>query len=149
PTTNARTLLEQYGDLEKEELESQNIQVSVAGRLMLDRKSFKVLQDQSGRIQIYATHDVQKDTRLWDIGDIVGVTGQLCKSGKSDLYVMIEEYQLHTKSLRPLPEKNHGRTETEPRYRMRYVELVMNEESLNSYITRTKIVLGIRQFMVA
>src|SRR5699024_5071468 len=75
PTTNARTLLEQYGDLEKEELESQNIQVSVAGRLMLDRKSFKVLQDQRGRIQIYAARDARKDARLWDIGDIVGVTG--------------------------------------------------------------------------
>lgn len=148
PTTNARTLLEQYGDLEKEELESQNIQVSVAGRLMLDRKSFKVLQDQSGRIQIYATRDVQKDTRLWDIGDIVGVTGQLCKSGKGDLYVMMEEYQLLTKSLRPLPEKHHGLTDTEQRYRQRYVDLIMNEETRNTFITRSKIVHGIRQFMV-
>src|SRR5699024_9644158 len=102
----------------------------------------------SGRIQIYATRDVQKDTRLWDIGDIVGVTGQLCKSGKGDLYVMMEEYQLLTKSLRPLPEKHHGLTDTEQRYRQRYVDLIMNEETRNTFITRSKIVHGIRQFMV-
>src|SRR5699024_10815314 len=148
PTTTAQALQEQYGEMGKEELEALNIQVSVAGRLMLDRKAFKVLQDQSGRMQIYATRDVQKNTRLWDIGDIVGVTGQLCKSGKGDLYVMMEEYLILTKSLRPLPEKHHGLTDTEQRYRQRYVDLIMNEETRNTFMARAKIVHGIRQFMV-
>lgn len=148
PTTTAEALQDQYGAMEKEALEALDLQVSVAGRLMLDRKSFKVLQDQSGRIQIYATRDVQKNTRLWDIGDIVGVSGKLCKSGKGDLYVMMEEYQILTKSLRPLPEKHHGLTDTEQRYRQRYVDLIMNEETRKTFITRSKIVHGIRQFMV-
>ena len=103
PDSLAADLIAQYGEEEKDALEARNIVVAIAGRLMLDRKSFKVLQDQSGRIQIYATKDVQQATKHWDIGDIVGVRGKLCKSGKGDLYVMMDEYVLLTKSLRPLP----------------------------------------------
>lgn len=149
PSASAQELQDKYGEEEKEALEAKEIIVSVAGRLMLDRKSFKVLQDQSGRIQIYATKDVQKATRhLWDIGDIVGVTGKLCKSGKGDLYVMMDEYQLLTKSLRPLPEKHHGLTDTEQRYRQRYVDLIMNQETRETFQIRTKLIHGIRQFLV-
>ncbi|MCK2169435.1 OB-fold nucleic acid binding domain-containing protein, partial [Thalassospira xiamenensis] len=111
----AADLQAQYGELSKEELEERDIQVAVAGRLMLDRKAFKVLQDMSGRIQIYASKDVQKDTKHWDLGDIVGVRGKLCKSGKGDLYVMMDDYRLLTKALRPLPEKHKGLTDTEAR----------------------------------
>ena len=107
----AADLQAQYGEVSKEELAEKNIQVAVAGRMMLDRKAFKVLQDMSGRIQIYASKDVQKDTKHWDLGDIVGVKGTLCKSGKGDLYVMMDEYLLLTKSLRPLPEKHKGLTD--------------------------------------
>src|SRR5690606_37764400 len=129
----AADLQAQYGELSKEELEERDIQVAVAGRLMLDRKAFKVLQDMSGRIQIYASKDVQKDTKHWDLGDIVGVRGKLCKSGKGDLYVMMDDYRLLTKALRPLPEKHKGLTDTEARYRQRYVDLIVNDDSRRAF----------------
>jgi len=121
--------------------------VAIAGRLMLDRKSFKVLQDHSGRIQIYATKDVQQATKHWDIGDIVGVRGKLCKSGKGDLYVMMDEYILLTKSLRPLPEKHKGLTDTEMRYRQRYVDLMTNEETRRTFRIRARVISGIRRYL--
>ena len=144
----AADLQAQYGEFSKEELAEKNIQVAVAGRMMLDRKAFKVLQDMSGRIQIYASKDVQKDTKHWDLGDIVGVKGILCKSGKGDLYVMMDEYLLLTKALRPLPEKHHGLTDTEARYRQRYVDLIVNEETRKAFQIRSKMVAGIRNFLV-
>ncbi|MGB2247012.1 MAG: lysine--tRNA ligase [Alcanivorax sediminis] len=144
----AAELQAQYGELSKEELEEKGIQVAVAGRLMLDRKSFKVLQDMSGRIQIYASKDVQQDTKHWDLGDIIGVKGTLCKSGKGDLYVMMDEYLLLTKSLRPLPEKHKGLTDTEARYRQRYVDLIVNEESRRAFQIRAQVVAGIRNYLV-
>ena len=143
----AAELQARYGDKSKEELAEMNLQVAIAGRLMLDRKAFKVLQDMSGRIQIYATKDVQKDTRHWDLGDIVGVRGTLCKSGKGDLYVAMDEYQLLVKSLRPLPEKHKGLTDTEARYRQRYVDLMVNEETRNTFKVRAKIIEGMRSYL--
>lgn len=148
PDAKAQELQEKYGEHERDALEELGLEVAVAGRLMLDRKSFKVLQDVTGRIQIYATKEVQKDTKHWDIGDIVGVKGKLCKSGKGDLYVMMDEYVLLTKSLRPLPEKHHGLTDTEQRYRQRYVDLIMNENTRNTFQIRTKLIQGIRQYLV-
>jgi lysyl-tRNA synthetase class 2 len=125
----AAELQAHYGDKSKEELEELNLEVSVAGRLMLDRKAFKVLQDMSGRIQVYAPKDVQKDTKHWDLGDIVGVTGKLHKSGKGDLYV------------------HKGLVDTEARYRQRYVDLIMNEETRETFKVRSKIVDGMRRFL--
>ncbi len=84
-----------------------------------------------------------------DIGDIIGVTGQLHLSGKGDLYVNMEEYQLLTKALRPLPEKFHGLTDQEMRYRQRYVDLIVNEESRAAFVMRSKVVTAIRNFMVS
>ena len=144
----AADLQKQYGELSKEELEEKNIQVAVAGRLVLDRKAFKVLQDMSGRIQIFAPKPVQKDTKHWDLGDVVGVCGTLCKSGMGDLYVMMDEYLLLTKSLRPLPEKHKGLTDTESRYRQRYVDLIVNEESRRTFQIRSQMVAGIRNYLV-
>ncbi|MCH9784755.1 MAG: lysine--tRNA ligase, partial [Gammaproteobacteria bacterium] len=144
----AANLQKQYGELSKEELEEKNIQVAVAGRLMLDRKAFKVLQDMSGRIQIFAPKPVQKDTKHWDLGDVVGVRGTLCKSGMGDLYVMMDEYLLLTKSLRPLPEKHKGLTDTESRYRQRYVDLIVNEDSRRTFQIRSQMVAGIRNYLV-
>ena len=144
----AADLQKQYGELSKEELEEKNIQVAVAGRLMLDRKAFKVLQDMSGRIQIFAPKPVQKDTKHWDLGDVVGVRGTLCKSGMGDLYVMMDEYLLLTKSLRPLPEKHKGLTDTESRYRQRYVDLIVNEDSRRTFQVRSQMVAGIRNYLV-
>ncbi|HBL88316.1 MAG TPA: lysine--tRNA ligase, partial [Alcanivorax sp.] len=109
---------------------------------------FKVLQDMSGRIQIFAPKPVQKDTKHWDLGDVVGVRGTLCKSGMGDLYVMMGEYLLLTKSLRPLPEKHKGLTDTESRYRQRYVDLIVNEDSRRTFQIRSQMVAGIRNYLV-
>ena len=144
----AAELLAKYGDKSKEELAEMGIQVAVAGRMMLDRKAFKVVQDMTGRIQIYASKDVQKDTKHWDLGDVVGVRGTLCKSGMGDLYVMMDEYLLLTKSLRPLPEKHKGLTDTESRYRQRYVDLIVNEDSRRTFQIRSQMVAGIRNYLV-
>jgi lysyl-tRNA synthetase class 2 len=142
----------EYGNNTKEELEGMEIQRSIAGRIMAKRGPFLVIQDVSGRIQAYAGKDVQKDLKETfqglDIGDIIGVTGQLHLSGKGDLYVNMEQYQLLTKALRPLPEKFHGLTDQETRYRQRYVDLIVNEESRNAFIMRSKVVSAIRNFMV-
>ena len=135
-----------YGEKTKEELESMGIKVAIAGRMMLDRKAFKVVQDASGRIQIYASKDVQKDTKHWDLGDIIGVRGTLSKSGRGDLYVTMDEYVLLTKSLRPLPEKHKGLTDTEARYRHRYVDLMVNEDSRRVFHARSKIISTMRQY---
>ncbi len=143
----------EYGHYSKEELEEMNVQRSIAGRIMAKRGPFLVIQDVSGRIQAYAGKDVQKELKAkyqgLDIGDIIGVTGQLHLSGKGDLYVNMEEYQLLTKALRPLPEKFHGLTDQEMRYRQRYVDLIVNEESRAAFVMRSKVVTAIRNFMVS
>ncbi|BAJ03544.1 lysine--tRNA ligase [Shewanella violacea] len=142
----------EYGQYTKIDLEGMAIQRSIAGRIMAKRGPFLVIQDVSGRIQAYAGKDVQKDLKAkfqgLDIGDIIGVTGQLHLSGKGDLYVNMEDYQLLTKALRPLPEKFHGLTDQETRYRQRYVDLIVNEESRNAFIMRSKVVSAIRNFMI-
>ncbi|MFE8072621.1 lysine--tRNA ligase [Marinobacteraceae bacterium S3BR75-40.1] len=143
----AADLQAHYGDKSKEELEEMGIEVAVAGRLMLDRKAFKVLQDMTGRIQVYAAKEVQKDTKHWDLGDIVGVRGKLSKSGKGDLYVVMDDYRLLTKALRPLPEKHKGLVDPELKYRRRYVDLITNEHTRDTFKVRSKIVNGIRNFL--
>src|SRR6056300_757113 len=133
----ATDLQQQFGDQAKEDLEQLDHQVSIAGRIMARRGPFMVIQDMSGQIQAYASKDVQSAIKdrwgQWDIGDIVGVQGPLHKSGKGDLYVNMSRYELLTKSLRPLPEKYAGLTDTETRYRQRYVDLIVNEESRNIF----------------
>lgn len=140
-----------FGDKTKEELEGLGEQVAVAGRIMAKRGPFLVLQDMKGRIQAYAAKDVQKDLKAkygnLDIGDIVGVSGALHKSGKGDLYVNMEQYQLLTKSLRPLPEKFHGLADQETKYRQRYVDLMINQETRDTFLLRSKIVEGIRHYL--
>lgn len=143
----AAALQADYGDKSKEELEALGQRARVAGRIMARRGPFMVLQDMSGRIQVYADKEVQKNIKHWDIGDIVGVEGVLHKSGKGDLYVMMEEYVLLTKSLRPLPEKWHGLTDTEQKYRQRYVDLIVNEETRNTFRIRSKVIEGIRRYL--
>ncbi|QSP96295.1 lysine--tRNA ligase [Marinobacter salinisoli] len=145
----AAELQEKYGEKSKEELEQLDIKVAIAGRMMLDRKAFKVVQDMTGRIQIYASKHVQKDTKHWDMGDIVGVRGTLCKSGKGDLYVMMDEYVLLTKSLRPLPEKHKGLTDMEARYRHRYVDLMVNEDTRRTFQMRTQLINSMRNYFNA
>ena len=136
-----------HGEKSKEELEPLALRAKVAGRVMARRGPFMVLQDQSGRIQIYADKAIQQDIKHWDIGDIVGVEGVLHKSGKGDLYVMIERQQLLTKSLRPLPEKWHGLTDTEQKYRQRYVDLIVNEDTRDAFRIRAGVISAIRRYL--
>ena len=141
----------EHGEKTKEELEELQVTYAVAGRIMAKRGPFLVLQDMSGRIQAYAEKVVQKDIKarwgLLDVGDIIGVKGVLHKSGKGDLYVNMEEYSLLTKSLRPLPEKFHGLSDVETKYRQRYVDLIINQDTRNTFKIRSKIVDGIRKFL--
>ena len=142
----------QFGEKTKEELEALNHVVSVAGRIMAKRGPFMVVQDGEGSIQLYADKAAQEVIKdkwgLWDIGDIVGVKGALHKSGKGDLYVNLEEYQLLTKSLRPLPDKYHGLSDQEIRYRQRYVDLIVNPEVRDTFRLRSQCISFIRNYMI-
>ncbi len=143
----AQDLQDAHGEKSKEELEGAGIKVSIAGRVMLNRGAFMVLQDMSGRIQAYVNKEAREFAKTLDLGDIVGITGELHKSGKGDLYVDMGEFQLLTKSLRPLPDKHHGLQDTEVRYRQRYIDLITNLQSRDVFETRFKIIAAIRQFL--
>lgn len=136
----------------KDELVALNRCVSVGARIMAKRSSFLVLQDKSGRIQAYldrknSPESLTGEVDTWDTGDIVGVTGPVHKSGKGDLYIRIQSAVLLTKSLRPLPEKFHGLTDQEQRYRRRYVDLIMNEDSRRVLEKRAAIICSLRKFL--
>lgn len=146
-----------HGEQNKEELESLAAETSVAGRVVLKRlmgkASFLTLQDVSGRIQLYVTlnalgDEAYEDYKHWDIGDIVAAEGTMMKTNKGELTVNVASIRLLTKSLRPLPEKHAGLTDTETRYRQRYLDLIMNEESRDLFQKRSKIVDGIRRFLI-
>lgn len=148
----AQELQNELGDKEKEALEQLDRRASVAGRIMAKRGPFLVLQDMSGRIQAYV--DKKKlpeallpEIKTWDIGDIIGCEGPVHKSGKGDLYVYMESVELLTKSLRPLPDKFHGLQDQEKRYRQRYVDLMMNEESRRVFELRSKMISFIRHYL--
>ena len=152
PNAYAQDLQDEFGDKDKETIAEMNHIVSIAGRVMAKRGPFFVVQDMTGRIQAYASKDAQKDMKeRWgalDIGDIVGVKGQLKLSGKGDLFVAMDEYYLLTKSLRPLPEKFAGLKDQEIKYRQRYIDLITNEETRKNFLVRSKVVEGIRRFLV-
>ena len=141
----------EFGEHEKEQLAELGKVVSIAGRILAKRGPFLLLQDMTGRIQSYASKDTQKDIKArygsLDIGDIIGVKGELHKSGKGDLYVDMAEYELLTKSLRPLPEKFHGLADQETKYRQRYVDLITNPDTRKTFQIRSQIVNGIRNFL--
>lgn len=147
----AQELQTQFGEKEKEALAEQDNHVSIAGRIMAKRGPFLLLQDMTGRIQAYADKATQKDIKArygsLDIGDIIGVAGALHKSGKGDLYVNMNAYELLTKSLRPLPEKFHGLTDQETKYRQRYVDLITSEATRKTFKIRSQIVTGIRNYL--
>ncbi len=147
----------EYEDKTKEELQEMHVQVSIAGRLMTKRvmgkASFAHLQDMTGRIQIYVKRDelpegVYAEFKKWDAGDIVGASGTLMKTNKGELSVQLTEIHLLTKSLRPLPEKFHGLTDQETRYRQRYVDLIMNEHTRNVFQTRSAVISFIRNYLI-
>lgn len=152
----AKVLHSQYGDKTEPELEAQPIQVKLAGRIMtrrlMGKASFVHLQDMSGRIQLYVRldevgEDVYQNFLEWDLGDIIGVEGNLFKTKTGELSVRTKKICLLTKSLRPLPDKFHGLTDQESRYRQRYLDLISNEETRRLFTNRTKIIDAIRDFL--
>ncbi|HRP94881.1 MAG TPA: lysine--tRNA ligase [Rhodocyclaceae bacterium] len=153
----AGKLDELYGERDGEALEATPIEVRVAGRVMLKRvmgkASFVTLQDLSGRIQVYVTRDAVGDStyadfKHWDIGDIVGTVGSLFKTKTGELTIKASEVRLLTKSLRPLPDKFHGLTDVEQKYRQRYVDLIMNEQTRFTFAARSRMIQSIRNYMI-
>jgi len=147
----AAELQDRLGDKTKEELEQLCQRARVAGRIMAQRGPFVVLQDMSGRIQMYVDKknlpdDLAAHIKTWDIGDIVGGEGPVHKSGKGDLYVYLDDAQLLTKALRPLPEKWHGLADQEQRYRQRYLDLIVNQHVRDTFILRSRIIEYIRRY---
>ncbi len=147
-------LHEKFGETTKEELESAQNAVKVAGRVIRMRGPFMVIQDGSGQIQLYLNHKEYGEAQTavnkgLDLGDIIGVGGHVFRTGKGELTVWAHELRLLTKALRPLPDKYHGLQDQEVRYRQRYVDLIANEETRKTFILRSKIIDCIRRFMNA
>jgi lysyl-tRNA synthetase, class II len=146
----------EYGDQDPAEIETRNVRVKVAGRVMtrriMGKASFAHLQDMSGRIQVYVTRDavgepLYDEFKKWDIGDILGAEGALFKTKTGELSIKVDRIRLLTKALRPLPEKYHGLTDTETKYRQRYLDLIMNEVARKTFRVRTEVVRYIRNFL--
>jgi lysyl-tRNA synthetase class 2 len=143
-----------YGESDKETLEGKGVSACVAGRIIRQRGPFIVIQDVGGQIQLYLKikefpDEERTEIKSWDLGDIIGATGQVFRTDKGELSVRVESVRLLTKSLRPLPDKFKGLTDTEMRYRQRYVDLIANDESRATFVLRSKIVNSIRSFMNA
>lgn len=152
----SKDLHTRFSDATSEELAEIDEQFSVAGRIMAKRVMGKIafvrLQDRGGSIQLMLQRDNLPEGAFqafkhWDVGDIVGAGGHIVRTQKGELSIRATELRLLSKSLRPLPEKFHGLTDTEARYRQRYVDLIMNDESRAVFRTRSKIITFIRSFM--
>ncbi len=152
----AADLVVEYEFKSKEELEELSVSACIAGRMMFKRgkgkTSFANLQDMSGQFQIYVRQDAigaenYEAFKHSDIGDIFGAEGTLFKTQTGELSLKVSRLVLLTKSLRPLPEKFHGLTDTEQKYRQRYLDLIMNEESRKVFHTRSKAINFIRQYL--
>lgn len=157
PKQRAAELLRLHGEETNEQLEPQAIKVTIAGRLMLKRvmgkASFGTLQDASGRIQLFVTKDALGDAvydafKHWDLGDILGAEGTLFKTRTGELSVRVTTLRLLTKSLRPLPDKFHGMSDQEQKYRQRYVDLITDEAARDRFAARSKAISSMRQYMV-
>src|SRR4030081_1511177 len=139
-----------------EEIEPKSVRATIAGRMMLKRvmgkASFATAQDMSGRIQLYVTRDAVGEAayeafKHYDLGDILGARGTLFKTKTGELSVKVTELRLLVKALRPLPEKFHGLADQEQKYRQRYVDVIVSEETRGVFQTRSRIVQAIREFM--
>lgn len=153
----AGKLDEVYGEKTVEELEAMPVEVKIAGRMMLKRvmgkAAFATLQDLSGRIQIYVQKDAVGEATLddfkhWDTGDILGAVGTLFKTRTGELTVKVSEVRLLSKCLRPLPEKFHGLTDVEQKYRHRHLDLIMNQETRMTFVARSRLIQSIRNYMI-
>ena len=161
PQHKAAALHAQYGEMETAALEEKAVKVSVAGRMMLKRvmgkASFATIQDASGaradgRIQLYMSNELTGEAahaafKHYDMGDILGAEGVLFKTKTGELSVKVSHLRLLTKSLRPLPDKFHGLADQEMKYRQRYVDLIMNEDTRRTFKARTAAMNSIRRFM--
>jgi lysyl-tRNA synthetase, class II len=148
----------EYENTSAEELKAEPRRVKIAGRLMTKRvmgkASFANIRDMSGNMQLYVKRDdlaegVYAQFKRWDLGDIIAAEGTMFRTQKGELSILVDDIRLLTKSLRPLPEKFHGLSDQETRYRQRYVDLIMNEASRETFIIRTKVIDGIRRFLMA
>ncbi|WP_049789974.1 lysine--tRNA ligase [Paenibacillus sp. JDR-2] len=155
-THNAKDIVSAYEELSKEELEEKAIKVSVAGRIMqkrgMGKASFAHIQDLSGKIQIYVRKDTVEANKyaafeMLDIGDIVGITGVVFKTNTGEVSVKAYEVEVLTKSLLPLPDKYHGLKDVELRYRQRYVDLIVNPDVQQTFITRSRIIQSMRRYL--
>ncbi|MGR9091627.1 MAG: lysine--tRNA ligase [Gammaproteobacteria bacterium] len=152
----AGDLHKQFETASTEDLAAKNLRVDVAGRMMTQRvqgkTSFAHIKDMTGQIQLFVKRDslaegVYQDFKKWDLGDIVGASGIMFRTQRGELSVMVDSIRLITKSLRPLPEKFHGLTDTEARYRQRYLDLIMNDDSRRVFEVRSEIIASIRGFL--
>ncbi|MBU8791925.1 lysine--tRNA ligase [Oceanobacillus caeni] len=152
----AKDIIEKFESSSKEELEEVKEEATVAGRVMTKRgkgkAGFAHIQDLSGQIQIYVRKDEVGEEayqvfKSIDLGDIVGVKGEIFRTNMGELSIKVEEFHLLTKSLRPLPEKYHGLKDVEQRYRQRYLDLITNMESKETFILRSKIIQSMREYL--
>jgi len=147
----AADLDRKFGNQTREQLEETEHLVRVAGRVIRMRGPFVVIQDESGPVQVYMSNktlpeDQAEELKLLDLGDIVGASGSVFRTGKGELTIRVATFRLLTKSLRPLPDKYKGLTDTEVRYRQRYLDLIVNEQSRSVFVTRSKIVTFMREY---
>lgn len=156
PSYTANDIRRGYGHMTREQFEKQKVNVSIAGRIMAFRHfgkaSFLSVKDRSGQIQSYiARDDIGQDEfktfKTFDVGDFVYISGYLFRTKTDELSIRADKCELLTKSLRPLPEKFHGLTDVEQKYRMRYVDLIMNDETKKVFLKRSHIIRFIRDFL--
>ena len=166
PEHKAAALHAEFGESDNEMLDPKAMHVTIAGRMMLKRvmgkASFATIQDASGRIQLFISKDnlaaaagseepaeaIYASFKHWDLGDIIAASGVLFKTKTGELSVKVKELRLLTKSLRPLPEKFHGLADQETKYRQRYVDLMVSEETRATFIARSNVVSAMRGFML-
>lgn len=155
-THNAGDIIKQYDGLTKEELEEKGVKARIAGRIMAKRTmgkaSFAHVQDLSGKIQIYVRKDSVSENdysvfELLDLGDIVGISGEVFKTKTGETTIKVDELELLSKSLYPLPDKYHGLKDVELRYRQRYVDLIINPEVQQTFILRSRIIQSMRRYL--
>lgn len=155
-THNAGDIMQHYDQLSKEDLEEKKVEVSIAGRLMAKRgmgkASFAHIQDLSGKIQIYVRQDSVPEVKysafsLLDLGDLVGVTGEVFKTKTGETSIKVKDLEILSKSLYPLPDKYHGLKDVELRYRQRYIDLIVNPEVQQTFIKRSRIIQSMRHYL--
>jgi lysyl-tRNA synthetase, class II len=155
-THTSQQLISEYDELTKEQLEENEVPVSLAGRIMTKRgkgkAGFAHVQDLTGQIQLYVRKDAigEEQYEIFssvDIGDLVGVEGVLFKTKVGELSIKVKDFKLLTKALRPLPDKYHGLKDIEQRYRQRYLDLITNPESKQTFISRSRIIQSMRRYL--